>query len=391
MKRIYATKTLQKDKLYKEIQESIKNYYQVSIQKEQKQKGYLKSLKVLNRTTSEFLNLDYDFEKKYKEYARITQQRISTIEQMARDKGYVSLFITLTLPSRFHPFKSVSYKNERLYTKRNSEFSFDSISEAVKSGYQFLNQIYKTFYKRVKNFTKQDLFYVKTIEAHTTLIPHLHCLLFFPIEHYDSIKAVYKRVIEHYELQRTDLEQVSIKENISCASRYILKYIVKTLNDNNDYFSARFLDGWKRENKIRTLSNSQIPLNLEIYKKIYFSISNIEKKKIFSKKNYKLLHVKEVMDEKVRTQGIPIYYFFQQNLYLEQKIFSADGKCSKQKTNRFGDIKSLFKVKLDIERNRDNKGRLTYKIKKLIISYRGIEIYQQQKYLILKDYYIGEN
>jgi hypothetical protein len=391
MKRIYATKTLQKDKLYKEIQESIKNYYQVSIQKEQKQKGYLKSLKVLNRTTSEFLNLDYDFEKKYKEYARITQQRISTIEQMARDRGYVSLFITLTLPSHFHPFKSISHKGERLYTKRNSEFGFDSIEEAIKSGYQFLNHIYKTFYKRVKNFTKQDLFYVKTIEAHTTLIPHLHCLLFFPIEHYDSIKAVYNRVIEHYELQRTDLEQVSIKENISCASRYILKYIVKTLNDNNDYFSARVLDGWKRENKIRTLSNSQIPLNLGIYKKIYFSISNIEKKKIFSKKNYKLLYVKEVIDEKVRTQGIPIYYFFQQNLYLEQKIFSADSECSKQKTNRFGDIKSLFHIKLDIQRNCDNKGRLTYKIKKLIISYRGIEIYQQQKYLILKDYYIGEN
>ncbi len=391
MKRIYATKTLQKDKLYKEIQESIKNYYQISIQKEQKQKGYLKSLKVLNRTTNEFLNLDYDFEKKYKEYARITQQRVSTIEQMARDRGYVSLFITLTLPSRFHPFKSVSYKNERLYTKRNSEFAFDSVDEAIKSGYQFLNHIYKILYKRVKNFTKQELLFVKTIEPHTVLIPHLHCLLFFPIEHYDAIKSVYKRVIEHFELQRTDLEQVSIKENISCASRYILKYIVKTLNDNNDYFFVRFLDGWRRENKVRILSNSQIPLNLEIYKKIYFSISNIEKKKIFSKKNYKLHHVKETIDEKVRTQGIPIYYFFQQNLYLEQKIFNADGKCSKQKTNWFGDITSLFHIKFEIQRKRDKKGRLAYKICKFIIKYRGIEIYQQQKYLILKGLYIGEN
>ncbi len=391
MKRIYATKTLQKDKLYKEIQESIKNYYQISIQKEQKQKGYLKSLKVLNTTKSEFLNLDYDFEKKYKEYARITQQRVSTIEQMARDRGYVSLFITLTLPSRFHPFKSVSYKNERLYTKRNSEFAFDSVDEAIKSGYQFLNHIYKILYKRVKNFTKQELLFVKTIEPHTVLIPHLHCLLFFPIEHYDAIKSVYKRVIEHFELQRTDLEQVSIKENISCASRYILKYIVKTLNDNNDYFFVRFLDGWRRENKVRILSNSQIPLNLEIYKKIYFSISNIEKKKIFSKKNYKLHHVKETIDEKVRTQGIPIYYFFQQNLYLEQKIFNADGKCSKQKTNWFGDITSLFHIKFEIQRKRDKKGRLAYKICKFIIKYRGIEIYQQQKYLILKGLYIGEN
>lgn len=386
MKKIYATKTLQKDKFYNEIQESIKNYYQISIEKEQKQKYYLKSLKVFNRTTNEFLNLDYDFEKKYKEYSRITQQRISTIEQMARDKEYVSLFITLTLPSNYHPFKSISYKGERLYTKRNDEFAFDSVNEAIKSGYQFLNEIYKTFYKRVKNFTRQELFYVKTIEAHTTLIPHLHCLLFFPIEHYDAIKGVYNRVIDYYKLKRADMEEVFIKENINCASRYILKYIVKSLNDGSDYFEARVLDGWKRANKIRLLSNSQIPINLEIYKKIYYSISNIQKNRISSKKNYKLFNVKEIIDEKVRTQGIPIYYFFQQNLFLEQKIFSADSNCSKTKRTEFGNIESLFHIKLDMERSRDSKNRLIYKIKKFIIKYRGIEIYQQQKYLILKNY-----
>ncbi|WP_323588586.1 replication endonuclease [Aliarcobacter butzleri] len=386
MKKIYATKTLQKDKLYNEIQESIKNYYQISIEKEQKQKGYLKSLKVLNRTTNEFLDLDYDFEKKYKEYSRITQQRISTIEQMAIDKEYVSLFITLTLPSNYHPFKSISYKGERLYTKRNDEFAFDSVNEAIKSGYQFLNEIYKTFYKRVKNFTKQELFYIKTIEAHTTLIPHLHCLLFFPIEHYDAIKGVYNRVIDYYKLQRADMEEVSIKDNINCASRYILKYIVKTLNDGSDYFEARVLDGWKRANKIRLLSNSQIPLNLEIYKKIYYSISNIQKNRIFSKKNYKLFNVKEIIDEKVRTQGIPIYYFFQENLFLEQKIFNADSNCSKTIRTKFGNIESLFHIKLEMERSRDSKNRLIYKIKKFIMKYRGIEIYQQQKYLILKNY-----
>ncbi|MFX4238525.1 replication endonuclease [Aliarcobacter butzleri] len=386
MKKIYATKTLQKDKLYNEIQESIKNYYQISIEKEQKQKYYLKSLKVFNRTKNEFLDLDYDFERKYKEYSRITQQRISTIEQMARDKEYVSLFITLTLPSNYHPFKSISYKGERLYTKRNDEFAFDSVNEAIKSGYQFLNEIYKTFYKRVKNFTKQELFYIKTIEAHTTLIPHLHCLLFFPIEHYDAIKGVYNRVIDYYKLQRADMEEVSIKDNINCASRYILKYIVKSLNDGSDYFEARVLDGWKRANKIRLLSNSQIPLNLEIYKKIYYSISNIQKNRIFSKKNYKLFNVKEIIDEKVRTQGIPIYYFFQENLFLEQKIFNADSNCSKTIRTKFGNIESLFHIKLEMERSRDSKNRLIYKIKKFIMKYRGIEIYQQQKYLILKNY-----
>lgn len=390
MKRLYATKTLQKDKLYKEIQNNIEGYYKLSLEKEQKQKSYLKRLKVFNKISKECVSLDYDFEKKYKEYSRLTQQRVSTIEQMAKDKGYVSLFITLTLPSSYHPFKSVGFKDKRLYTKRNNEFAFDTVDEAIKEGYQFLNEIYKTFYKRVKNFTKKDLYYVRTIESHNTLIPHLHCLLFIPIEHYDSVKGVYKRIIEYYQLQRTDLEQVSLKEDINCASRYILKYIIKTLNDGSDYYEARVLDGWKRANKIRLLSNSQIPLNLQIYKKIYYSVSNIKINKIFSKKDYKLFKVKEVIYEKVRTQGIPIYYFFQQNLFLEQKIFDTDRKCSKPNKTKLGSIESLFHVNIEIQRSRNSKGQLTYKVNKLTIKYRGIEIYQQEKYLILKDY-IGEN
>ncbi len=386
MKRLYATKTLQKDKLYKEIQDNIQGYYKLSIEKEEKQKSYLQNLKVFNQSSREYVSMDYDFERKYKEYAQVTQQKVSTIEKMANDKGYVPLFLTITVPSIYHPFKSISYKDKRLYTRRNDEFVFDSVSEFIKSAYSFLNELFKVFYKRVKNFTKKELLYVKTIETHTTLIPHLHCLLFFPLEHYDSIVGVYKRIIEHYNLDRVDMEKVNMRDDINYASRYILKYIVKTLNDNSDYFQARFLDGYKRANKARLLSHSQIPLNQEIYKKIYHSFTNIKKNKIFSKKDYKLLVGRKEIDNQVRTNGIPYYYFFQQNLHLEQKIYEANSKCSKTKISKFGDINSFFHIKIEKERIRDSKGRLTYKIKRLVIEYRGIEIYQQSKYLILKDY-----
>lgn len=386
MKRLYATKILQKDNLYKEIQENIQNYYKLSIEKEQRQKSYLEKLKVFNTTSREYVSIDYDFERKYKEYSRLTQQKISTIEQMANDKGYVSLFITLTLPSRFHPFRSIAYKNnKRLYTQRNKEFAFDSVNEAIKDGYKFLNELFKVFYKRIKNFTKKELFYARSVEFHSSLIPHIHCVLFFPLEKYDEVVGVYKRIIEYYKLDRVDIETVNMRGDINYASRYILKYIVKTLNNNSDYFEARVLDGWKRANKIRLLSHSQISLNQEIYKKIYYSLTNIKKNKIFSKKDYKLLKVKEIIDEKVRTQGIPIYYFFQQNLYLEQKICNADSKCSKTKISKLGNVNSLFHIKLEKERSRDSKGRLTYKIKRLVIRYRGIEIYQNSKYLVLKE------
>ncbi len=34
-----------------------------------------------------------------------------------------------------------------------------------------LNNIYQTFYKRVKNYVKDDLYYVKAIENHQTYNP----------------------------------------------------------------------------------------------------------------------------------------------------------------------------------------------------------------------------
>lgn len=387
MKRLYATKTLQKDKLYKEIQENIQSYYNLSIEKEQKQKSYLQNLKVFNQLSRDYVSMDYDFERKYKEYSRLTQQKISTIEQMAKDRGYISLFITITAPSKYHPFKSISYKNgKRLYTRRNEEFAFSSVNEAIKSAYKFLNQnVFQSFYKKIKNYTKKELLFVRTVEQHLSMLPHIHCLLFFPIEHYDEVVGVYKRTIEHYKLDRVDLETVNMRDDINYASRYILKYIVKTLNDNSDYFEARVLDGWKRANKIRLLSHSQIPLNQEIYKKIYHSFTNIKKNKIFSKKDYKLFIGRKEIDNEVRTNGIPYYYFFQQNLYLEQKIYITDSKCSKTKISKFGNINSLFHIKIEKERSRDSKGRLTYKIKRLVIEYRGIEIYQNSKYFIFKE------
>lgn len=387
MKRLYATKTLQKDKLYKEIQENYQDYYKLSIEKEQRQKSFLKKLNVINRTTGEFQNLDYDFERKYKDYSRLTQQKISTIEQMAKDRGYVSLFITITAPSKYHPFKSISYKNgKRLYTRRNEEFAFESVSEVIKNAYKFLNQnVFQSMYKKIKNYTKKELLFVRTIEQHLSMLPHLHCLLFFPIEHYDEVVGVYKRIIEHYKLNRVDMETVNMRDDINYASRYILKYIVKTLNDNSDYFEARILDGWKRKNKIRLLSHSQLPLNQEIYKKIYFSFTNTQKNKIFSKKDYKLLVGKKEIDEKVRTMGIPIYYFFQQNLFLEQKIYKANSKCSKIKISRLGNKDSLFHIKIEKVRSQDKKGRLTYKTCRFIIRYRGIEIYRDSKYIVFKE------
>ncbi|WP_148624248.1 replication endonuclease [Aliarcobacter cryaerophilus] len=372
MKGYYSKKLQNNSKLYAELQENIKFYINHSILKENKQKSYLKNTGFLNKKSGEFLNIEYDFEKKYKEYSKIAEQRALSIQELARRKEFCSVFITLTLPSKFHPFRSISTPKGRLYVEENKDFAFNSIKEAVSCGYKELNNIYQTFYKRVKNYVKDDLYYVKAIENHQTTIPHLHLVLYFPLEKFDFVKAVFQRVVEHFELNRIDFEEVSFKENINYASKYLLKYIIKDLNNSNDIFKARILDGWKRYHKIRVLTTSLLLLNVMVYKKIYKSVSFVEKNKINFKIDDKIVSMKEKIDIECRRVGLPIYLFIQDNFSIEKTIL----KNSSRKLIRLGERNSLFRVKLVNEKQANN-----YKIKDFKVSYKKKEIYTKQDFI----------
>ena len=208
------------------------------------------------------------------------------------------------------------------------------------------------------------------------MIPHLHLVLYFPYEKLDHIKGTYKRVVEHFKLDRTDLEEVAFKDNVNYASRYLLKYIIKDLNNGSDIFKARVLDGWKRFHKIRVLTSSLLPLNVMVYKKIYTSVSFIEKNKINFKSDDNIVSMKEKIDLEVQELGLPIYLYFQDNFSIEKTI----QKGNDRKITRVGEKSSIFKVKL-ISEKKDKY----YKIRTLRISYKNEEIYTKQKFIKLQN------
>jgi hypothetical protein len=326
MKGHYSKKLQNHSTLYTELQENQKLYYEHSFEKENNQKNFLKYNKFINSKTGEKIQLEYDFEKKYKEYSKITEQRALTIQELAKRKNYCSVFITLTLPSNYHPFKSVATPKGRLYVEENEDFQFFTIKEAVENGYKKLNTIYQTFYKRLKNYVKNDLYYIKAIENHNTMIPHLHLVLYFPPDCLDYVKNLFKKVVKEFELDRVDFEKVSFKKNINYASKYLLKYIIKDLNNGADIFKARILDGWKRFHKIRVLTSSLLPLNTMVYKKIYSSVSFIEKNKIIFKINDKIVSMKEKIDNEVQKMGVPLYLYFQDNLSIHKIILGENNE-----------------------------------------------------------------
>ena len=373
MKGHYSKKLQNNSTLYTELQENQKLYYEYSFEKENKQKSFLKYNQFINTKTGETLQLDYDFEKKYKEYSKITEQRALTIQELAKRKGFCSVFIPLTLPSSYHPFKSIQTPKGRLYVEENEEFQFFTIKEAVEYGYKKLNTIYQTFYKRLKNYVKNDLYYIKAIENHNTMIPHLHLVLYFPPECLDYVKNLFKKVVREFELNRVDFEQVSFKNNINYASKYLLKYIIKDLNNGSDIYMARIGDGFRRYHKIRVLTTSVLPLNTMIYKKIYSSVSFVEKNKIIFKINDNIVSMKEKIDNEVQKLGLPLYLYFQDNFSIQKIILD---KNNERKIVEKGIKTSLFKVEFTSEKKTNY-----YKIKSFKVLFDNQIIYKKNKFI----------
>ena len=368
MKSICATKKLQNTELYKELQGNLKNYYEISTVKEKKQKSYVSRLHVCNTQTGELSKLDYDFEKEYKKYCKLIEQKSLAIEHTAQELEYASVFLTFTLPSQFHPFKSRKGKNgERLYVATNEQFTFNTLHDAIDKGCAFLNNLIRIFYKRIKNYVKDEFLYVKVFEPHSTMIPHLHYLCFFPVKYIDDVKAVYQRVVTEYALNQVDFEECRFRDNVNSATRYLLKYITKNLSNSKDCFAIRSLDGWKKHHKIRIVTSSNLGLTQFLYKKIYYSITP---------------DIKAIIDPIIKEKNIPYYIYLQENTFIKKQIKRLDLKRTLINRETFGDANSLFKIELKINRIRSPSTKnLSYRVTELTIKYRNKLLYKKSQYV----------
>ncbi|WP_457747496.1 replication endonuclease [Sulfurimonas sp.] len=364
-----STKRLQNTKLYKEHNALSDYYYQVSLQKEQTQQSFYKRMILTNQDSGEVLQMNHSFEKDYKKYTKSIEQKVYALEQEAKDKNLQPIFLTLTLPSAYHPFISVITGGKRRYVAKNLAFAFDTLEEAIKEGYDTLQHIYRIFYKRVKSAVK-DLLYIKVVEAHKTLIPHFHILFYAPKAKSKIIKKIFDKIVSEFELDQTDFEIIADnssqnnnmpKTGINRASKYIMKYVTKQLKSGSDYFTARLIDGWKRKNKIRIITMSNLDLSLADFRAIYHGVDK---------------STKEHLLKGAKRAKVNLFYFIMKNLYqLKIKLVRGVKKLS---TNRYIHNKSfkLFKVVHRTQR----RGGYYYAVKSLIFFISDDIAYEKQTF-----------
>jgi len=287
MEYIKATATLRQSRLYKEYKKLTHQYYLHSIKQEENTKNYLKYKAVKNIKTNQVHKLSYDFETAQRKAKNETLQKIIHIEKLAKDSGLKPLFLTFTLPSKYHPFISTgTNKENRIYIDINKNFLYRTIDNAIQAGYQQLNYLFRAFYRQIKRYENGNLIkYIKVYEPHSSLQVHLHTLFFIHPDDMSKIILYFQKFIKKYDIGKTDF-QTNIVSNINKVGSYISKYIYKNATNDNDKYFVRFLDGWKKVNKIRMVSTSQVNINMFLYKKLYTSLPKELKKEMLSISSY---------------------------------------------------------------------------------------------------------
>ena len=232
-----------------QLESIFKNY---SIGQRNKQEQFVNNLEILDTKTQKLFTPKNDLKVKIKnDYLFKVFSSININNSMVNDGNKQGVFITLTLPSKYH--------------------NLDNI-EIIKEGYNQLNQTFRQIYNNFNNDGKKlSVKFVRVIEPHESFIPHLHAILYIDKQylkhfhnHLDNILAPVSLVREgwtkfiSFKSYRDNVGrfEYEIIKDVSRCSAYLLKYVKKSLkcHDNLDYY--HLMNGWKTYNEIRNFTYS---------------------------------------------------------------------------------------------------------------------------------------
>ena len=164
-----------------------------------------------------------------------TMTRISGFERIARECGHVGLFITATLPSRFHAFRKVGKR------KAVPNPKFDNTTP--RDGQRQLSAEFAAARAKLHRAGIRPYGF-RIAEPHHDGTPHWHFLLFVEAHHRDAVVDVFRAYFTREDAAElvaagTDaprFKAIDIDWNRGSAAGYVAKYVAKNID-------GRRLDG----------------------------------------------------------------------------------------------------------------------------------------------------
>ncbi|MGH2278795.1 replication endonuclease [Aliarcobacter sp. ERUVET-7] len=324
----------------------LKKYYKIySQKKEEKQQEFYNKVYIQNKKTDEIFTIKKTLKNETQKYKQLISLKVKELNRITQENNLIPVFITLTNPSKFHPF--VSVKNQKNTYKLNKNYDFNDLKNCVDESYKNINKIYRELYKNIKTEHKETKF-TKIIEPHKSLVCHLHRLIFVKKENLESVKRKYLNILKKHNLKQCKIE---ILKKIK-GSSYITKYILKNFNEDD----LHSLNGYKKLHKIRMFTMSNLNLSSSIFKKLYFNNKELNKKIIEDIKNKK-------------SKYSNLYQFYTENTQILLENIDENGEIKTKIINKNKD--SLFKIY-----KKTQKEEIERKTKKLVFD-RQIETYNK--------------
>ena len=237
-----------------------KAYYKnLSIKKEIDINNFLNNFIIIEKIgLNDLINISHN-EQQYRkdDYLWFLYNQKILENKIIEEKGFSTLFLTLTLPSSFHKYSKTTKKKNPRYNEKDS----------IEEGYKLLNNSFREIYKnfRVDRQFKK-IYYCKVFEPHSNFTPHLHSILYVKNEHKEALIKHIKNTIKKNKLGKSfDIEEI---QDLAKSSSYLLKYVRKNTNAKTEE-TFRIFNGWKKAHKIRVFTCSILSgLERYLYKKI---------------------------------------------------------------------------------------------------------------------------
>lgn len=313
-------------------------YTRVSDKSYKNNNRFLKKCILKNLKNGEIQTIQKDIVKDFNRQKNNDFLKCKEIDRKRKELDYIPLFITLTNPSEFHPF--ISSEDKKEFISLNHNFKFLDLQTRITQSYININSIYREFYKNVKKRENKDMLYIKVIERHSSLIRHLHRIMYIKKNTYKTVKKQFANILKKHKLKQCKMKKLKSARG----SSYIIKYLLK----NYKIEEIKKLDGYKKLHKIQFLTSSHTDLNNCIFKKLYYKNEDLNNQVIKNIKDYNINKEQSIYQN--------LLDFYNKNTSIKKQIED------KLNLNKFDTVKRFQVFKYDIYKLRN----VTSKEKKLI-------------------------
>ena len=223
-------------------------------------------------------------------YAEI-QNRVHTLELIANQRDLEPLFMTLTLPSEYHKYKTT--KNGTL--TKNPKYNGLTPKDSVKVLTKYFARLRQD--RSLKNLSKEERIYFRVNEPHKDGTPHTHILMFLPKEAIPRVIRAYKRL---YDDRANDIQ--IIRDDINNSVAYVMKYVNKVLplsKKKNLTQKEMFLNAWYSKHRVVRFNCSKTLAPLSLYRLLHNKFTMLTLTKLVHQKSldvYVAIDTNKVME-----------------------------------------------------------------------------------------------